>query len=157
MEVKGTATISPVLFWSGKAAGYVTYLCMALSAAGVDLPGSHSIYINRVAGILLMAAGLLYMLAGVANLGSSVRIGLPVKDTVLKTSGLYSISRNPVYLGLHLMTIASIIYTLNFWVLLPGLYSIVIYHFIIVGEEKFLSDRFGKQYDDYKLKVRRYL
>ena len=41
--------------------------------------------------------------------------------------------------------------------LLPGLYSIIIYHFIILGEEKFLESRFGKDYIEYKQKVRRYI
>jgi len=38
-----------------------------------------------------------------------------------------------------------------------GLYSMVIYHFIILGEERFLEGRFGFNYLSYKTRVRRYL
>ena len=62
-----------------------------------------------------------------------------------------------MYVGFNLITISSIIYTGNLFILLMGLYSIIVYHFIIISEEKFLASRFEMEYLDYKLGVRRYL
>jgi protein-S-isoprenylcysteine O-methyltransferase Ste14 len=62
-----------------------------------------------------------------------------------------------MYLGFNLLTISSIIYMLNPIVSLFGIYSIIIYHFIIIGEERFLETRFGTAYLDFKKRVRRYL
>ena len=67
---------------------------------------------------------------------------IPTDNTELKTNGIYSLSRNPMYLGFNLLTISSVIYTLNFVVIILGIYSIIIYHLIILGEEKYLSAQF---------------
>ena len=90
-------------------------------------------------------------------LGKSTRFGLPTEKTVLKTRGLYKISRNPIYFGFNLITLSSIIYFINPIILVPGIYSIVVYHLIIIGEEKFLEKAFGVAYLKYKKKVRRYI
>jgi len=62
-----------------------------------------------------------------------------------------------MYFGFDCFTLAAILYTLNIMVIIPGVYSMVIYHFIILGEEKFLENRFGNEYVEYKKKVKRYL
>jgi protein-S-isoprenylcysteine O-methyltransferase Ste14 len=64
---------------------------------------------------------------------------------------------NPMYVGFNLFTISSILLNANILVLLLSLYSIMVYHFIIKGEEAFLEKRFGDEYIKYKNKVRRYL
>lgn len=83
-------------------------------------------------------------------------MGIPLKETKLKTEGIYKISRNPMYIGLHLITLSSIVYTMNIYLFIIGLYSVYVYHLIILSEEKFLSSRFGGDYSNYKQKVRRY-
>lgn len=62
-----------------------------------------------------------------------------------------------MYLGFNLITIAAMIYTLNLWIVILGIYSMAIYHLIILGEEMFLENRFGISFIDYKKKTRRYL
>ena len=96
-------------------------------------------------------------MASSAALGRSIRIGLPTEDTTLRTGGIYRFSRNPMYLGVHLVTLAAMLITLKWWVALPGLFSIAVYHLIVLGEEKFLEERFGKAYLDYKQHTRRYI
>ncbi len=157
MEIFGKPSINPFFFYTGKSGGYLTWLILALALAGIKLPGSHSWFINILVGVFLLLAGLMVILLSLINLGSSVSIGLPKGDTKLKSSGLYAISRNPMYIGMGLVTIASMVYTLNSFVFLAGIYSIIVYHFIIIGEEKFLKERFGKDYDHYMSKVDRYL
>ncbi len=62
-----------------------------------------------------------------------------------------------MYFGFNLWTISSMIYTLNIWIILIGIYSIIIYHLIILEEERFLEKRFGIAYSNYKNNIRRYL
>ncbi len=62
-----------------------------------------------------------------------------------------------MYVGLHMVTLSSMIFSLNWIIILMGIYSIVVYHFIIKGEENFLKNLFGEAYLDYQRKVRRYL
>jgi len=91
------------------------------------------------------------------NLGKSTRVGLPTNNTELKTSGLYKISRNPMYFGFNLLTLSSMIYTANLMVIALGLYSMLVYHLIIKAEERFLENRFGDDFINYKTKTRRYI
>ena len=157
MEVTGKPTIHPVWFISGKAAGYFTWVVLTLSMAGVSGlrqgygPGFDA------ASIVALLAGAAFIVASSASLGRSIRIGLPTEETTLRTGGIYRFSRNPMYLGVHLVTLAAMLITLKWWVALPGLFSIAVYHLIVLGEEKFLEERFGKDYLEYKQQTRRYI
>jgi len=70
------------------------------------------------------------------------------ENTELKKNGFYKISRNPIYLGFNLFSLAAVLSVGDFVVLIVALYSIVVYHLIILAEEKFL---------EYKKNVRRYI
>ena len=73
------------------------------------------------------------------------------------TTGIFRYTRNPMYVGFNLLTIAAILFTLNILILILGIYCIIVYHFIILNEEKFLENRFKTSYTNYKKKVRRYI
>ena len=62
-----------------------------------------------------------------------------------------------MYVGVHLVTLAAMLYTLKWWTVVPGLYSLYVYHLIVMGEEVFLVHRFGEDYRFYRKKTRRYL
>jgi protein-S-isoprenylcysteine O-methyltransferase Ste14 len=157
MELFGKSTINPIVFYSGKISGYITWIVLILSILGADLIESQTIFFNDFIALTLLGVGLFFSIISLFNLGKSIRFGLPVADTTLKTSGLYKLSRNPMYVGFNLITIASMVFTLNFIVLLLGVYTLVAYHLIIKSEERFLMSRFGAAYNNYMLQVRRYL
>jgi protein-S-isoprenylcysteine O-methyltransferase Ste14 len=90
-------------------------------------------------------------------LGSSLRYGLPEKDTQLKTYGLYRFSRHPLYLGVFMITLSCIIFFPNIVNIFLGLYCIATHYLMISGEEKYLAEKFGVEWDVYKNKVRRFL
>lgn len=77
---------------------------------------------------------------------------------VLVTSGVFRISRNPIYLGMTsvLLGIAIFIGTLIAFIF-PLIFIMFIEIFIIPIEEKNLKLRFGKKYVEYKHKVRRWV
>ena len=76
----------------------------------------------------------------------------------LQTKGIYSVSRNPMYISLLLLYTGLSFIIGNWWnlLLLPVLFLIV-QEYVIKREEKYLDRRFGQQYYDYKAKVRRWL
>ncbi len=111
----------------------------------------------KIVSYVLLAIGLAFVTVSLVNLGRSTRLGLPTGETQFKTSGLYRISRNPMYIGFDLITLASVLYLWNPFIAVAGIYSIVIYHFIILGEEKFMENKFGDEYNEYKKKVGRYI
>lgn len=157
MEVTGKPTVHPVLFVGGKMAGYFTWIVLIISLAGVSSLRQHGEPEFECASYIALIKGLVLILISSFTLGRSIRIGLPTEETVLKTRGIYQFSRNPMYLGVHLVTLAAIFITLKWWVVLPGLFSFYTYHRIVLGEEKFLERRFGTDYLNYKQKIRRYI
>lgn len=157
MDIIGKTTIHPILFYTGKISGYITWIILILELTGIEILSTYAAYSNTYMAFLILFVALFFVVQSLVNLGSSTRLGLPSDKTELKTNGIYKISRNPMYLGFNLITIAAMIYTLNLWIVILGIYSMAIYHLIILGEEMFLENRFGISFIDYKKKTRRYL
>ena len=155
MEVVGKTTINPLIFYTGKAAGFLTWLVW-WRATWIIVSNTQTQYNHQIARVIGFI-GLIFIIISLINLGKSVRVGLPSEKTIFKTQGIYKISRNPMYVGLHLVTLSSMIFSLNWIIIVMGIYSIVVYHFIIKGEENFLKKRFGEAFVEYQKRVRRYL
>jgi protein-S-isoprenylcysteine O-methyltransferase Ste14 len=154
VELIGKTSINPFLFYSGKIAGYLTWIAFIFSLFHGNFKES---LIKTSLSLVIFFSGLIISFISILDLGKSTRLGLPIEKTFLKTNGLYNISRNPMYVGFNLMTIASVIFTLNWIISILGIYSILIYHLIILAEENFLSSRFDEDYKNYKKKIRRYI
>lgn len=75
---------------------------------------------------------------------------------VVKT-GVFAISRNPLYLG-SVLVILGIALTLNMlWTLVTLLLSIIIcYRILIIPEEQYLTTKFRKEYKEYMAAVHRW-
>lgn len=73
--------------------------------------------------------------------------------------GPYSITRNPLYLGnLFNLTGVTVAMNLNIYLsLISLLIFFTIYFLIIISEEKFLEEKFGDEYKEYKKNVPRIL
>jgi len=157
MEVFGKATINPLIFYSGKISGYVIWVGLLLAILHIEILPKRSFASSNYISYGLLISGLLIAVISLIQLGRSTRFGLPTKKTKFRTAGIYRFSRNPMYLGFDLITIASIVYFLTPLVIIAGIYSITVYHFIILGEEKYLETAFGEDFKEYKSKVRRYI
>jgi protein-S-isoprenylcysteine O-methyltransferase Ste14 len=157
VDLIGKTTINPVLFYSGKTAGYLTWIIYFLSVLKINIMSRYDFFYNSYIALFTVIVGLFFVIISLINLGQSTRLGLPSESTVLKTKGLYRISRNPMYFGFNLLTVSALIYMFNPVIFVLGVYSILIYHFIILGEEGFLDKRFGIDYSNYKKTVRRYI
>lgn len=75
----------------------------------------------------------------------------------LNTSGLYSISRNPMYVAFFFYFLGGCMLTRS-WLLFAVLIVFQIsVHFMILAEERWCKEKFGEPYEDYMKKVRRYM
>ena len=76
----------------------------------------------------------------------------------LQTKGIYSLSRNPMYLGL-LFVYIGIAFIKGNWCtfLLIPFVVVIVNRFVILNEEKYLERAFGQEYLDYANKVRRWI
>lgn len=80
------------------------------------------------------------------------------KVSSLVTSGIYRYSRNPMYLGLVLILLGWAFYLSHFlsFVLLP-VFILYMTRFQIQPEEEMMARKFGKTYQAYLNKVRRWI
>ena len=79
-------------------------------------------------------------------------------STTLVTHGLYTYTRNPMYLGL-VIALAGIAFFLNErwpWLALPVFAAVIQWRFIRYEEQQ-METTFGSAYLDYKERVRRWL
>ena len=84
---------------------------------------------------------------------------LPGQSTnAMIEEGPYRLSRNPLYVGLLALYVAVALLAPTFWglVLSPVAVLLVLWG-AILPEERFLHERFGAPYDDYRGRVRRWL
>ena len=113
------------------------------------------IYIGILVGLCgfaLTVSGTLYF----KKSGTAIR---PFEtSTALVTDGPYRFTRNPMYLGLVLILIGTAIYlgSLSPIFVIP-VFFLIIQEWFIKHEEPFLENIFGKEYQDYKVKVRRWI
>lgn len=72
------------------------------------------------------------------------------KAKELNTTGLYSLCRNPLYLGNFLVWLGIVILTHNWWfVAIYTLLFWIYYERIVFAEEQYLETKFGQQYRDW--------
>jgi protein-S-isoprenylcysteine O-methyltransferase Ste14 len=72
--------------------------------------------------------------------------------------GPYRLSRNPLYVGMLALHLGLALLAPTFWglVLFPAAVVLVLWG-AILPEERFLEERFGAPYGDYRRRVRRWL
>ncbi|MEY3661927.1 MAG: hypothetical protein RLZ49_608 [Actinomycetota bacterium] len=102
----------------------------------------------NIAGTVLIAIGLVLLFTGFRGLGKSLTANpVPNSDGVLVTTGIYSIVRHPIYLGLGLVISSGVWAQIIVWVALAVL---LIYK--MRWEEVLLSAKY-KGYAEYMSKV----
>jgi protein-S-isoprenylcysteine O-methyltransferase Ste14 len=88
--------------------------------------------------------------------GTNVNPALPT--TAIVASGPFRFSRNPLYLALTLLYLGLTLAFNTWWgsvVLVPVL--IIMHRGVVLREERYLEQKFGETYRQYRSKVRRYL
>jgi len=82
----------------------------------------------------------------------------PARASTLVTTGVYGVSRNPMYLGLLLALLGWAAYLGNAATLLgPLLWVLLLNRLQIAPEERILRERFTEHYTRYAARVRRWV
>ena len=117
--------------------------------------------IALLAAVALGLAGIIAAGAGVIafrRARTTVNPTRPQEATALVGSGIYRLSRNPMYAGLLLVLAGWAVYLGSIWPF-AGPIAFVVYmnRFQILPEERALSEKFGDAYAAYRSTVRRWL
>lgn len=111
--------------------------------------------------IAVILAGLLLLVVSLTlSLWSAVSFGTEAMATpnTLRTGGPYKYTRNPMYLGWSLVIVGAGLLTGSWWLLAaaPVATAVTQWRFI-ASEERILSEQFGKEYENYRRAVPRWL
>jgi|ERR1035437_641425 protein-S-isoprenylcysteine O-methyltransferase Ste14 len=115
--------------------------------------------ITKLAGILFIAISFFFLVTGLRSFIQSKNTLVLIKPaSSLQTTGIFSITRNPMYCGLSILYFAITCLIGNWWniILFPFL-VLIIQEYVIKREEKYLERAFGEEYLNYKNRVRRWL
>lgn len=113
---------------------------------------------SRLFGFFVGMSGDIVFLLAVTTMKNSWRAGIPSEGKMEFVShGIYKISRNPAFVGFDLMYIGICLLYCNVLTILFSLFAIIMLHFQILQEEKYLEKTFGEKYVAYKSKVFRYI
>lgn len=109
------------------------FLCLSLSFFGLCI---RAITVGHVPG------------------GTSGRNTTTQRAHTLNTTGMYSIVRNPLYLGNFIIILGVLLSIKVWWLVLLGAFAFFIYmERIILAEEKFLTETYGDAYTQWRAKT----
>ncbi|MCX6248539.1 MAG: isoprenylcysteine carboxylmethyltransferase family protein [Bacteroidetes bacterium] len=153
--IAGKPAIRPILFYMAKVVFFLNWMLFLVKAIFPDVGYIPVPKALSWAGVILLLIGGSLFVPAVLQLGSSLRYGIPEEETKLKTTGIYRISRNPLYLGQFIICTGSVLYFPDPANLAFCVITIFFHLQIIKAEEQFLAARFGQEWTDYTRKVRR--
>lgn len=150
LELKIPPLIVAILFlfilWGAHNIGPVSFLTMKF---------------RTVIAMTLLLSGITICALGVYGFRKSattVNPLTPEQASALVTSGIYTKTRNPMYVGFYLFLLAFAVFLGSIQsVLFSFLFISYMNQFQIKPEERILNSIFGNEYDKYKTKVRRWI
>jgi protein-S-isoprenylcysteine O-methyltransferase Ste14 len=123
------------------------------------LPVSLPHGVSWITGAALLVTGVLIFAAAVRNFSRAdtpVPSNQPVRALV--TTGIHGWSRNPIYVAMCLVYAGIGVAARSPWVLILALPLVIVLRYgVVAREEKYLEQRFGDAYREYKARVRRWL
>jgi protein-S-isoprenylcysteine O-methyltransferase Ste14 len=114
-----------------------------------------------LAAATIALVGAAFTIAGIVSFRRAKTTVSPLKPesaSSLVSSGVYTITRNPMYVGLLSLLVAWTVFLSSPLALVgPLAFFLYIGRFQIAPEERALSNLFGSEYANYRARVRRWL
>lgn len=144
--------------WPPVALGLPLLVGVGLSAAVGD-PLAMPVAVSRVVAALLVGAFALWNGWALWLMARHRTALLPGGSTrTILDQGPFRVSRNPLYLGLIALDVGLALLWPSFWALVfTPIGVFLLWWGAILPEERYLSAKFGAEYDAYRARVRRWL
>jgi protein-S-isoprenylcysteine O-methyltransferase Ste14 len=112
----------------------------------------------RATGVFLLVLSLAWTIFAQRQMGESWRIGIDsAHQTRLVQTGIFSISRNPIFLGITVTLFGLLFATPNAVTLLVVVLGVVLVNIQVRLEEEYLKTIHGEEYSGYSRRVRRWI
>jgi protein-S-isoprenylcysteine O-methyltransferase Ste14 len=137
------------------------FYCVFAAAFGFPAVSRQRFFSSTIvssAGAILCLAGLILFLLSLISFGRSFRVGIdPDHPHKLVTTGIFALSRNPIYVAFAFVLVGQFLLFSNWILLIYLLAAAWLFHRQVLREEEFLKKHYGQEYFDYSARVRRYL
>lgn len=112
----------------------------------------------RWTGVAILIAALVWVTAAQAQMGASWRIGIDAEhETELVRKGLFSISRNPIFLGMRMLLFGLFLIIPNALILLAFGMGEASMQLQVRLEEEHMLKLHGERFEEYRRTVRRWI
>lgn len=152
----------PVLDLKVPPVAVVVFMAMFMWLASSALPVLGFVFpAQHLCAVILAVAGAVTIALGIASFKrarTTINPTKPGSASSLVVSGVYAVTRNPMYLGLLLVIAGWAVFLSNVlaYVFLPA-FVVYMNRFQIEPEERALTARFGAEFVAYKSRARRWL
>ena len=139
----------PLVFLAAIVAGWLV--------PGLRLHGQHAVRI--AVGSLLLLGGLALGFAAIGLFRKTGQDPAPWKPSPeLVLLGPYKHTRNPMYVGMTLLTLGVAALAAHGWIAILAFAALAVVHYTaVLPEERYLTAKFGDSYTQYTRTVRRYV
>ncbi|MCC6160351.1 MAG: isoprenylcysteine carboxylmethyltransferase family protein [Pyrinomonadaceae bacterium] len=108
-------------------------------------------------GYILLVASLIWVVTAQLQMGDSWRIGIDPAKTRLVSTGLFGVSRNPIFLGMMGTLLGLVLVLPNAFTLTSFALGFALMQIQVRLEEEFLRRSQEGKYEEYANRVRRWL
>jgi len=109
-------------------------------------------------GVLFCLAGLALLFWSLVSFGRSFRVGIDIEHPdKLITTGVFGLSRNPLYVAFAFILVGQFLIFSNWIILIYLGAAIWLFHRQVLREEEYLKKHYGGEYSEYCRRVRRYI
>ncbi|NDJ89634.1 methyltransferase family protein [Mycolicibacter kumamotonensis] len=139
----------------------VYFYVVFAGAFGWPLVGSEPFFTSAAIdwiGVAFCFAGLAMVMLSLVAFGTSFRVGIDTeRPDKLVTSGVFAVSRNPIYVGFGLVLLGEFLVFPTWIPLIYLLAGVWLFNRQVLREEAFMREHYGREYAEYCGRVRRYL
>lgn len=120
--------------------------------------GESNILVNLIGfAVVILGLSTRIIAVGYSHMGTSGRENF-LRAENLNHDGIYSMTRNPLYLGNFLVYNGLLIVFASPWAFIPfNIYLVVLYTFIIHSEENYLKGQYGEKFLEYMKRTPRFV
>ena len=139
----------------------IALMCIAINYLSTHFINPFKFPNIEIIGVFILLAGLVTAFLGYLlfkKYKTTVNPINPEETTILVTAGIFSITRNPMYLGLFFVICSTVLFFGSwFGIIILMFFVWYINKFQIIPEEETMEKKFGNKYNEYKKNVRRWI
>lgn len=139
----------------------IALMCIAINYLSTHFINPFKFPNIEIIGVFILLAGLVTAFLGYLlfkKYKTTVNPINPEETTILVTTGIFSITRNPMYLGLFFVICSTVLFFGSwFGIIILMFFVWYINKFQIIPEEETMEKKFGNKYNEYKKNVRRWI